>query len=83
MENPINDLPSQEEIGEKPYYDDESAPTAQLLFNNNQNQNEKPNDDIQDNMKIHHLQWLMTINFKITIQTKIILQFAKSPVAKI
>ena len=28
LDNPINDLPSQEEIGEKPYYDNESAPTA-------------------------------------------------------
>ena len=46
-ENLINDLPSQEEIGDKPYYDDESAPTAQFPVNNNQDQIEKPNGDIQ------------------------------------
>ena len=46
-ENLINDLPSQEEIGDKPYYDDESAPTVQFPINNNQDQIEKPNGDIQ------------------------------------
>ena len=47
LDSPINDLPSQEEIGEKPYYDNDSAPTALNPVDNTQTQLEKPNDDIQ------------------------------------
>ena len=35
---PSNDLPYQEEIGEKPYYDNGSAPVVQNLIDNNQPQ---------------------------------------------
>ena len=35
---PINDLPSQKEIGEKPYYDNGSVPVVQNLIDNNQPQ---------------------------------------------
>ena len=35
---PINDIPSQGEIGEKPYYDNGSAPVVQNLIDNNQPQ---------------------------------------------
>ena len=44
--NPINELPSQEEIGGKPF-DDQSAPAPLFPVNNSQNQFEKSNDDIQ------------------------------------
>ena len=39
---PINDLPSQKEIGEKPYYDNGSAPVVQNLIDNNQPQYQNP-----------------------------------------
>ena len=35
---PINDIQSQEEISEKPYYDNGSAPVVQNLIDNNQPQ---------------------------------------------
>ena len=47
IDNPINDLPSQEEIGEKPYYDNDSAPTALYPANVTPTQVEKSNDDNQ------------------------------------
>ena len=53
LENPINELPSREEIGGKPY-DDESAPTPLFPVNNNQNQFEKPDDKANDDIQIKY-----------------------------
>ena len=38
LEEPVNDLPSHEEIGEKPFYDDDSAPVALNVIDNNNQQ---------------------------------------------
>ena len=53
LENPINELPSREEIVGKPY-DDESAPTPLFPVNNNQNQFEKPDDKANDDIQIKY-----------------------------
>ena len=65
--NQIKELPSQEEIGEKPY-DDESAPTPLFPVNDNQNQLEKPDDDIQ--IQYEDPPYIMTNNAELKINYK-------------
>ena len=49
--NPINNVPPKEEVvTEKPYYDDASAPTAQLLNNYNQSQSDNNALPSKDNL---------------------------------
>ena len=49
--NPINNVPTKEAVvTEKPYYDDASAPTAQLLNNYNQSQNDNNALPSKDNL---------------------------------